>query len=177
MQTICAAPLGAMPPEDAERLAGQLKRHEGLRLAAYLDGVGVLTIGYGHNCQAWPLPGVLRPGDTISREQALCLFREDLELAVAQTAHALPWMSSLCPPRQAVLINMSFNLGLGSAASGRGLLGFRRLLAAVRSGDYSLAAGEMLNSRWAGQVGQRAVELAVQMESGRWAPQAGGRHA
>lgn len=166
MKAKCA---GVPPPEEAARLAEQLKRHEGLRLAAYLDGEGVLTVGYGHNCAAWPVSGVKRPGDGISRDQAERLFQADLELAEAQAGHAMPWMARLNWPRRAALINMTFNMGLGSAASGRGVLGFRRMHEALRRGDHSAAAREMLNSRWAGQVGPRARELAAQMEKGCWA--------
>jgi lysozyme len=79
-------------------------------------------------------------------------------------------MEDLAPPRRAVLFNLAFNLGLGREDSrkGEGLSGFRRMLAALRQGDSAAAAGEMLDSRWAKQVGRRATELARQMASGQW---------
>lgn len=160
--------VGVPPPDEAARLAEQLKRHEGLRLAAYLDSEGLLTVGYGHNCAAWPVEGVHRPGDKISPARAEALFRADLELAEAQAGHAMPWMSGLSWARRAVLINMLFNMGVGSSASGRGVLGFRRMCAALERGDCATAAREMLDSRWAAQVGPRSRELAAQMESGEW---------
>lgn len=131
---------GALPPGEAARLAEQLKRHEGLRLAAYLDGGGALTVGYGHNCRARPVEGVSLPGDRISRELADSLFREDFRLAEAQAVSAMPWLENMSWPRRAVLVNMTFNMGLGGAGSGRGVLGFRRMLAALRRGDYGAAA-------------------------------------
>lgn len=151
------------------RFLEQLKRHEGLRLAAYLDSEGVLTIGYGHNCAALPLGGVTKPGDRISREQAELIFKTDVQQAEAEAVRALPCISALSYPRRAVLINMLFNMGLGSAASGRGLMGFKRMHAALQEGDYGAAAREMLQSRWARQVGPRSRELAAQMTSGSWA--------
>ena len=157
-----------LPPEESSRLAKQLKRHEGLRLAAYFDSEGVLTVGYGHNCQAWPVPGVTKAGDKISQAQADLLFQIDMELAEAQAGHAMPWMKDLNYPRRAVLINMVFNMGVGSGASGRGVMGFKRMHSALRQGGYARASREMLDSRWAGQVGPRARELAAQMESGTW---------
>lgn len=165
MKIKCA---NALPRAQAGRLAAQVKRHEGLSLYAYLDSLGVLSVGYGHNCQARPVPGVEQPGDLISRELADALFEADLELAEAEAARALPGLDILNPPRRAALINMSFNLGLGSVASGRGLMGFRRMLSALERKDYRAAAREMLDSRWAAQVGPRARELAEQMRSGRW---------
>jgi lysozyme len=59
-----------------------------------------------------------------------------------------------------VLISMAFNLGV------QGLLGFTRMLSYSQDGDYSGAAEEMLSSKWATQVGNRAVELAGMMENG-----------
>ena len=37
-------------------------------------------------------------------------------------------------------------------------------------GDYREAAFEMLDSDWANQVGDRAAELALMMESGEYPP-------
>ena len=62
--------------------------------------------------------------------------------------------------RAEVLINMAFNLGV------TGLRTFTATLDAVERGDYEAAASHMLNSRWAAQVGRRAVELAHQMRTG-----------
>jgi lysozyme len=59
-----------------------------------------------------------------------------------------------------VLVNMGFNLGP------EGLLGFRRTLRAVEEGRYADAAEGMLRSKWARQVGARAVRLAAMMREG-----------
>lgn len=48
-----------------------IKKHEGLRLKAYLCPAGKPTIGYGHT------EGV-KPGQTITEEEAEQLLREDL---------------------------------------------------------------------------------------------------
>ncbi len=61
--------------------------------------------------------------------------------------------------RAEVLIDMAYNLGVG------GLLGFKRALAAVEAGDFPAAAAHMMDSRWAAQVGRRAVELAGLMRA------------
>ena len=74
----------------------------------------------------------------------------------------MPWARALSPERQAVLVNMAFNLGIA------GLLAFKRMLAACERGEYAAAAREMLDSVWAKQVGARAVRLAEQMRTGEW---------
>ena len=62
--------------------------------------------------------------------------------------------------RQHVLMDMCFNLGT------TGLLKFKAMLTAVEARDFDRAAGEMLNSTWARQVGDRAQTLAAMMKTG-----------
>lgn len=157
-----------LPYPHYDFLVNQLHEHEGYRNKAYKDTVGVLTIGYGHNCEAWPVEGVEKVGDTITLEQANLLFSNDLSLCMGQVEYALPWIMNLGFARRAVLVNMTFNMGLGSVASGRGLMGFKKMLAAVEKGDYETAAKEMLNSKWATQVGSRATTLSEQMRTNQW---------
>lgn len=133
-------------------LRDQLIRDEGKRLMPYEDSVGILTIGVGHNLIA----------HGISDEVCDLLLTEDIARVQGDLRVRIPWYLDLPEPRRAVLENMAFNVGTG------GLLGFRRMLAAVQAGDYALAATEMLDSRWAGQVGGRARRLATQMRSGVW---------
>jgi len=132
-------------------LRDQLIRDEGLRLKPYRDTVGKLTIGVGRNLD----------DNGITRDEAECLLHNDLARVYAELHHALPDLS-LDPVRGAVLGNMAFNMGIGR------LLGFRKMLAALRVGDFAQAAVEMLDSDWATQVGSRAHRLARQMETGEW---------
>jgi len=60
-----------------------------------------------------------------------------------------------------VLLNMCFNLGI------YGLLGFKKTLAYIKAGDWERAANNMLVSRWAKQVGRRAIELSELMRKGK----------
>lgn len=147
---------------DTERLTAQIQASEGLRLAAYRCTAGRLTVGFGHNCDASPVPGVSRVGDRITREHAEELFQADLAAVVWEVRKALPWVTTLDSPRQAVLYDMAFNMGT------RGLLGFRNTLRFIEAGDYKRAARNMLQSKWADDVGRRADRLADQMATGEW---------
>lgn len=131
-------------------LFDQLIRHEGLRERPYRDTVGKLTIGVGRN-----LDDV-----GIAREEALILLANDVLRADAALRRALPWVETLDQPRQNVLINMTFNMGI------KRLLGFKDTLKAVEEGRWDDAARGMLASKWASQVGARATELAEQMRTG-----------
>ena len=152
--------------EESAAFLSQLKRHEGEhreggRHVAYRCPAGTLTIGWGHNLEAKPVRG-LGPGSSLSDAEAESLLRADLAELAARLDLRLAWWRGLGPARAAVLLNMAFNLGLA------GLLGFKRMLAAARAQRFEEAAAEMLDSRWASQVGRRAHELAAQMRHGRW---------
>ena len=141
----------------------QIIRDEALRLKPYLDCCGQ----YWRNC-ACAKKGKLSIGigrnldDVgISEDEAHYLFR--IDLAKARSAvYSIPWVLGLHVARRAVLINMCFNLGL------RGLLNFKRMLAAAQAGNWRAAAAHLLDSNYAHQVGERAVRLAKQLETAQW---------
>jgi len=122
----------------------QLKRHEGLKLKPYRCTSGKLTIGWGRNLE----------DRGISIEEASILLYNDIRNAEEGLKKSLSSWNRLPGKVQGVLINMAVNLGLP------GLLGFKKTLIYIENGDYTKAAEEMLNSRWAVQVGYRAEELA-----------------
>ena len=72
----------------------------------------------------------------------------------------MPWWRHQSEVRKVVLVDMCYNLGINR------FLGFKKMLAAVKEGNYDTAADEMLNSKWATQVKGRAVELAQLMREG-----------
>ncbi len=133
-----------------ETLIAQLVRHEGLRLKPYKDIAGKSTIGVGRNLD----------DAGISPDEALILLENDIARTSAALRERLPWFGSLDKVRQNVLINMAFNMGI------HGLLGFKLMLGAVQAGNYEAASREMLESAWAVQVGNRAVELSHLMKNG-----------
>jgi lysozyme len=138
-----------------------LKRHEGLRLTAYRCTEGVLTIGYGHT-------GVdVKEGLTITKEHAEELLVKDMEIA-EKDARLFNYYHKLDPVRQAVIVNMLFNLGLFRFKK------FLRFNMAMSKGNFDVASQEMMSSRWARQVGDgpggkfdRAEELSKIMLTGK----------
>lgn len=130
-----------------------IKGHEGLRLKAYQCTAGVWTIGYGHT------QGV-QEGDTITVEQANRYFDVDFNNALCDVIVSIAGFRELSHNRQAVLIDMCFNLGITK------LKKFKITLALIKSGQYYLASKAMLQSKWAKQVGQRAITLSKLMRDG-----------
>jgi lysozyme len=129
-----------------------IQKHEGLRLKPYDDGRGNTTIGWGRNLS----------GRGITFQEAQMLLAEDYRRAQAE-ATRYPYFQYLGEPRQAVILDMVFNLGA------LGYSEFYDLHAALDHRDYDSAAAAMLNSSWARQVGDRAIEDAQIMSTGQWA--------
>ena len=130
-------------------LRSSVRRHEGWRNKAYQDSEGIWTIGYGRNLQEL----------VITKEQGEKWLEEDLRVA-RLASKRFPEFTLMNPVRQDVFIEMVFNMGPSRVA------GFRNMLAAIREGDWNDAADEMLDSKWARQVGRRAVRLAQIMRDG-----------
>ena len=133
-----------------ERAKHYTKRFEGLRLKPYLCPAGKLTIGYGHNIE----------DNGITEEIAVKLLDTDLANAEREVRAKFSSYAKLNEARQFVLVDMCFNIGINR------LLTFKKMFAALAKGEYHTAAREMLNSRWAVQVGNRAKTLAEIMKSG-----------
>ncbi|MBZ5569468.1 MAG: glycoside hydrolase family protein [Acidobacteriia bacterium] len=133
-------------------ICNQLRRDEGFRQFPYRDGRGVLTVGYGFNLES----------DGLSQTEAGTVLHLRVYTRYRELVAALPWVLKLDLVRQAVLVNMAYNMGV------HGLLEFAVTLTNVQAGDYEAAADAMLKSTWADQVGARAQRLAVQMRTGEW---------
>ena len=130
----------------------QIKTDEGLRLKPYTCTAGKMTIGYGRN-----LDDV-----GITSAEAEDMLRQDLTVAEldAKTFATQAVWGGLSPARRAVLINMAFNLGLTR------LRQFKRFHLNMAAYAYAQAADEMLDSKWARQVGPRAQRLSDTMRHG-----------
>jgi len=131
-------------------LREQLIRDEDNKQFVYTDSVGVPTIGVGRNLLAKGL-------SALERE---FLLHNDIAEHTLEIWQNIPWASQLDEVRLEVLINMSFNLGTA------GLMKFAKFLAALKAKQYDVAAREMLDSKWAAQVGPRATRLSQQIVTG-----------
>lgn len=139
-----------MTTYDREQLRAQLIRHEGIRLKPYRCPAGKLTIGVGRNLD----------DRGISLAEAHFMLETDIQLCLEQCERVFIWFRRLDGVRQRVIVDLAFNLGMPK------LLGFKQTLAAIANGEYEKAAVQMLASKWAQQVGDRAVRLARMMRTG-----------
>jgi lysozyme len=74
----------------------------------------------------------------------------------------LPWHTNLDEVRQEALINFVFNVGIGTAQK------FKNAMTSLEEGDYDAAAEHMLDSAWARQVGDRAIEITDMIKTGEY---------
>ncbi|MDP3115465.1 MAG: glycoside hydrolase family protein [Candidatus Cloacimonadaceae bacterium] len=134
-----------------QKVKEQLLRHEGLKLKPYRCTAGKLTIGVGRNLDA----------NGISQKEAIYLLENDILHCETELLEHIPLVYlRLNDIRKSVLLNMCFNLGI------TGLMGFKNTLAFIGAGDFERAANNMLVSKWAKQVGRRAIELSELMRKG-----------
>jgi lysozyme len=144
---------------DYPALSAELSRDENRVAFVYPDSLGYLTIGGGHLVDK-------RKGGSIKDSVIDLIFQLDVQGVERNLDRALPWWRNLDGVRQRELLNMCFNMGIGNAQTGEGVLGFVNTLRAVQNGDYLTASQGMLKSKWAGQVGNRAIRLANMMRTG-----------
>ena len=136
---------------DRIKLTQYVKMNEGFSPTMYKDTEGIWTVGIGFN---------LEEGFTM--EECMLILDHRLGNLVDNVARAIPSYNRLDSVRKIVLVDMAYNLGI------RGLLKFRKMLAAIQRRDFEDAAKELLNSRYAAQVGGRAQRNARMMETGEW---------
>ena len=124
--------------------------HEGFSRYIYLDSVGVRTVGFGRNLD----------DRGISREEAEMLLLNDLETSTKEAKKFEFYENLTSNNRRDVIVEMIFNMGLTRFKE------FKKTIGYINQANYSAAADEMLDSRWAKQVGQRALTLSNKFRAG-----------
>lgn len=128
-----------------------LIRHEGLKLKPYFCTSGKLTIGVGRNLD----------DKGITESEALYLLDNDIKETIKYLETFAFW-HNLNTPRRDALIDFCFNVGFGT------FIKFKKMIQALEYGDYEKASEELLDSKYAEQVGERARELAYIIRHGEY---------
>ena len=137
------------------KLADQLILHEGMECFPYVDTVGKTTIGVGRNLTDRGL----------SQAECRYLLANDIDISINELKRNFNWFAKLDDTRQAVLVDLHFNLGINRLKTFKKTL---RLIEECMLGDdlWDKVAEELLDSKWATQVGQRAQTLARMLQLG-----------
>lgn len=165
---------------NAGRIEEVLKIHEGFERYPYECTQGKLTIGIGRNIEDKGFTSEEKRSiyKNVSDEkflsyisqygineiQAALLLGNDIKDCKKQLLNILYQKNylSLSEIRREVLINMIFNIGYYSFNS------FSGMIRNIRRNNIPGVAQEMLDSQWAGQVGQRARDLAFSYLDNNW---------
>jgi lysozyme len=142
------------------KLVEMLTRHEGRRAFVYQCPAGHWTVGVGRNVD--PDGG----GYGLSSDEIDFMLENDIIRHHKELAATYRWYNDLDEIRQEALIDMHFNLGHSRFD------GFTKMIAAFENGNMVKARDEMLDSKWARQVGSRATELAMMIWRGEYMPDA-----
>ena len=130
---------------DLTQVRKRLIEHEGIKLKPYHCTAGKLTIGVGRNLD----------DRGISQATATQMLEEDIEIVLDELKRALPFWEKLKWNYKEALVDLAFNMGVPR------LMMFRRMLSAIEADEPDKAAEELLDSRYASQVGIRASNIAA----------------
>lgn len=144
----------------------KIRSEEGLRLKRYKDPAGGFAVGIGFNLgrsDADELltaigadPKKVKAGtQNLTETQAAELFEKSYDIALTDVRQAVPGLDQLSPDRQTALIDLMFNLGETR------FRGFKKMIKAVNSGDFTTATQELLKSDYAKQLPARAKRNAA----------------
>ena len=157
------------PMIDDATCVQRLMLNEGCKLRSYRCPAGKLTIGIGRNLDDNPLTEdeicyVGHNGRSlfISNDQAAYLCRNDIARVKKELDKHLPWWCDLNVDRQFVMIDLCFNMGINT------LLTFKKTLNSIAQGYYEQAATQLLQSKYAKQVGKRAERNAYCLKYGTY---------
>ena len=151
----------------------KLIEHENLVLTVYKDSLGIDTIGIGRNLKDrgisreeldyLDIPNmevVYEHG--ISEADARYLALNDITIVENELCRVHNCVENLDSVRQLVLMDMAFNMGVPR------LCKFKLMWNAIHEQNWEAASREMLDSKWARQVGRRAKILSDAMASGEF---------
>jgi lysozyme len=154
-------------------LRQQLRIDEGLRLKPYRCTSGLWTIGYGWQIAAHQFPddiaSYFRLHGAITEDMAERLLWISMGAASLQCHGVFTDFHLFTERRQQALVNLMFNVGVGTFCS------FRKMVKAISGGDWQRAADELMYvdgvikdklSGYYQQTGKRAKRIVAELREG-----------
>lgn len=158
---------------NVSHLLDKIIEHEGMVLNVYQDTLGIDTIGIGRNLRDrgiskeeldhMDIPNIgIIYSHGINEADARYLAMNDIKIVEQELAAVHPCINDLDSVRQMILIDMAFNMGVPR------LCKFKKMWYAIHERHFDAASYEMIDSKWATQVGNRAHKLAEAMRKGEF---------
>tara|TARA_Y100001949_G_scaffold41745_1_gene34036 strand:- start:410 stop:853 length:444 start_codon:yes stop_codon:yes gene_type:complete len=136
-----------------DQLRDTLKIDEGVKYEIYNDHLGYPTFGIGHLVVESDEEHGKPVGTPVTEDRVNSVFEKDVAIMIDEAKKIFPNLDELPEEAQQVIVNMTFNMGRPRLSQ------FKKFIAGVNAGDWNKAAVEMMDSRWAKQVGARAERL------------------
>jgi lysozyme len=136
-----------------DQLRDTLKIDEGVKYEIYNDHLGYPTFGIGHLVVESDEEHGKPVGTPVSEDRVNSVFEKDVAIMIDEAKKIFPNLDELPEEAQQVIVNMTFNMGRPRLSQ------FKKFIAGVNAGDWNKAAVEMMDSRWAKQVGARDERL------------------
>ena len=147
---------------DLDKLQEELAEDEGCKYEIYNDHLGYATFGIGHLVTDSDLEYGQEIGTKVSKERVDECFKADIKITIEDCNILYSNFNDIPEEAQLILANMMFNLGRPRLSK------FLKLKAAVDDEDWMEASVQMMDSKWAKQVPNRAKRLCERMEKLSW---------
>ena len=144
---------------DINKLREQLKIDEGVKYEVYDDHLGYKTFGIGHLVKTTDEEYGAPVGTPVSEERVNSVFDKDVETYIDESKKVFGNLEDMPQEAQQVIVNMCFNMGAPRLSQ------FKKFIKAIHDEDWKTASVEMLDSRWASQVGIRANRLSDRIKA------------
>jgi len=144
---------------DINKLREQLKIDEGVKYEVYDDHLGYKTFGIGHLVTPQDEEYGSPVGTPVSENRVNSIFDKDVETYISESEKVFGNLRQMPEEAQQVIVNMCFNMGAPRLSQ------FKKFIKAIHDEDWATASVEMLDSRWANQVGVRATRLSDRIKA------------
>ena len=142
-----------------DRLREELKIDEGCKYEVYLDHLGLPTFGIGHLITKDDPEYQMGMGTPVDEIRVNEVFEQDINVTVGECRRLFDDRDKLPEEVQFITANMMFNMGRPRLSQ------FKKMIQAIRDGDWIEAGNQMQDSRWYKQVTNRADRLISRMKA------------
>ena len=142
-----------------DRLREELKIDEGCKYEIYLDHLGLPTFGIGHLIVQGDEEYEKPVGTVVDEIRVNEVFEQDIQVTVDECKILFVDWTNLPEEVKLITANMMFNMGRPRLSK------FKKMIQAIKDGNWLEAGNQMQDSRWYKQVTNRADRLISRMKA------------
>ena len=142
-----------------DRLREELKTDEGCKYEIYLDHLGLPTYGIGHLVTEKDPEHGMEVGTLVDEIRVNEVFEQDIQVTINDCKKVYDDWNTMNEEVKLICCNMMFNLGYPRYCK------FKKMIQAIKDGDWLEAGNQMKDSRWYKQVTNRADRLISRMKA------------